>query len=231
MAYDGHIFTSTNGHTFPYIMKLDASGDLIWGTNCTTTAGTGGYGITRGGLTGNYFGMTWDGITLTAAGQGYDVFLARFNPDNGDIISLDGLVDDDGYADFGTAIARDIHDNFYVGGKMEHLLYVNSATPMVNEGPETDFFVAKFGSDNCDLGMPDINKPAIKAWPNPVKKQLNLNNLDGEHDFELYDAAGKIVMKGKVAEGQTIDMEALAGGIYLLRLKGMDDVGVKIIKE
>jgi hypothetical protein len=102
---------------------------------------------------------------------------------------------------------------------------------MVNEGPETDFFVAKFGSDNCDLGMPDINKPAIKAWPNPVKKQLNLNNLDGGHDFELYDAAGKIVMKGKVAEGQTIDMEALAGGIYLLRLKGMDDVGVKIIKE
>jgi hypothetical protein len=143
MAYGGHIFTSTNGNTFPYIMKLNADGDLIWATNCTTTAGTGGYGITRGGLTGNYFGMTWDGITLTATGQGYDVFLARFNPENGDIIALDGLLDDDGYADFGTAIARDVHDNFYVGGMMEHFLYVNSATPMVNEGPETDFFRGK----------------------------------------------------------------------------------------
>jgi hypothetical protein len=91
--------------------------------------------------------------------------------------------------------------------------------------------VAKFGSDNCDLNTPNHTKPEIKAWPNPVKKQLNLNNLDGEYDFELFDADGKIVKRGKVSDGEAIDMEAFPGGIYLLRLKGVDEVQIKIVKE
>ena len=85
-------------------MKLNGSGDVIWATNGSTTASAGANSITRGAITGGYGGITWDGNTLTAAGAGYDVFMAPFNPGTGTIIGLDSLSDDSGYSDYGTAI-------------------------------------------------------------------------------------------------------------------------------
>ena len=233
MAFDGHIFTTAAGNSFPYIMKLNANGDLIWATNCTSvTATCGGYGITKGAITGNYGNMTWDGHSISGSGQGYDVFFARFDPDNGQIIGLDGLPGDTGYVDYGTAVANDPYGNFYVGGYFGHFLSANGPTPMVNEGPESDFFIAKFGTANCSLGTADNVKPEIKAWPNPVAKILNLENLDVDCTYELYDANGKRVGEGKLAENRKIDMERYAPGLYLLRLQtATDEMTVKVIKE
>jgi hypothetical protein len=155
LTFGGHTFSSSV-HIFPYVLKLDPDGNVIWGSNAVTSAGVLGTAITPGALTGSYGGITWDGFSISIPmNTAYDVYMARFNTDTGQILGLETLEDDNGFVDQGNAIASDLHGNFYLGGSFEHYLYVNNTIPMVNNGFETDFFLAKFGTSTCDLATPE----------------------------------------------------------------------------
>jgi len=225
MGFGTHTFTAPTPGTFNFILKTNASGDVIWATNSSTTAQGFSYGITEGASTGSFGGTTtWDNFTInTPPNTFYDVYMTRFNPDTGEILALETLTDDDGYNDAGTAITKDPVGNFYVGGHFEHLLYVNSATPMVNDGLQTDFFIAKFVSNNCALAVDENTKTMPQIYPNPAKGLLHVSGF-ASSKYVLYDMRGAIVRQG-TAVNECISLDGIAYGVYILE---MDGVKIKV---
>jgi hypothetical protein len=71
-------------------------------------------------------------------------------------------------------------------------------------------------------------------YPNPVKDLLSLRFDDGDEpeSVELYDLAGRLV--GTKPNGlESIDMEAMSSGVYMLRVTMKDGTSYheKILKE
>ena len=89
------------------------------------------------------------------------------------------------------------------------------------------------GGLNCtDLGTEAFNKMSLKLYPNPASSFLNIKahtNLVN-HPYSITDALGKIVLKGKLNEGDTgINVEHLSKGIYYIKVA--NNKASKFIKE
>jgi len=86
---------------------------------------------------------------------------------------------------------------------------------------------------NCsDLATEVFDTSKVSLYPNPVVSILNINanyNLINQH-YTIIDGLGRMVLKGKLNEGDTyISVEQLSKGIYIIKLS--DDNVSKFIKE
>jgi PKD repeat protein len=153
---------SNIGHNLPVVFCLDSDGNLVWGRNGSTNSATDGDAIAiteingvvnEVAIGGSFPGrLVWAGDTLNSPlNYSYDAFLARFDA-NGNSLGLTSLPSTFGASDFATALTADRNGNFYLGGRMAGSgeLYVGPDT-LDGYGGNFDFFVAKFGSDNCAI--------------------------------------------------------------------------------
>ena len=78
--------------------------------------------------------------------------------------------------------------------------------------PEQSFIINTTGMINTDL----ISK--TKIWPNPSHGTLNVTTAHAE-EYRLIDPTGCVFIEGKLLPGtQTITIESLPSGIYLLKI-------------
>ncbi|UOE42042.1 T9SS type A sorting domain-containing protein [Chryseobacterium suipulveris] len=82
--------------------------------------------------------------------------------------------------------------------------------------------------DTTLLGVENINKNAVKIYPNPVKNELSVSGIKGIQPFEIYSIDGKLVKSGSYSSERKIDLGNLAKGTYLLKI---GDSKMKFIKE
>jgi hypothetical protein len=72
------------------------------------------------------------------------------------------------------------------------------------------------------VGISNIQNLSIAAWPNPTADMLVLNMANYNHEkynYMMYDAQGKIVIKGNINTPQTnISTEQLAIATYFLNI-------------
>ena len=87
-------------------------------------------------------------------GKAY-IYLARFNATTGDIIGLNALPTG-GLNNSSSSLTTDQNGNFYVGGIFDAAIYAASDTLLKASGP-SDWFVAKFGTANCNCTIPTPN--------------------------------------------------------------------------
>src|SRR5690606_37694329 len=92
----------------------------------------------------------------------YDVLLARFNKADGSFIAMDSINSSYGADEFPNAIVADQRGNVFVGGQFESRMYVGNDT-LIKYGARTDFFVAKYGRDNCNCALPEARFSYIVA--------------------------------------------------------------------
>ncbi|OWK74133.1 peptidase M1 [Flavobacteriaceae bacterium JJC] len=78
------------------------------------------------------------------------------------------------------------------------------------------------------LAVNDSEKDAIKVYPNPVKDQLSVSGITKNQKYEIYSLDGKLIKTGTYSAGQTIDVNSLTKGAYLLKI---DSQNLKFIKE
>jgi hypothetical protein len=80
---------------------------------------------------------------------------------------------------------------------------------------------------DTNLTVSEVEKlDAVKVYPNPVKNILNIDHLNNNPNFKIYDVSGKILIKGK---GSKVDCSALRKGIYFIKVENLKPI--KIIKE
>ncbi|RZJ70206.1 T9SS type A sorting domain-containing protein [Flavobacterium sp.] len=88
-------------------------------------------------------------------------------------------------------------------------------------------------STNEQLGTGDLEKDSLKAYPNPVKDILTLENASDISDVHVYNILGQEVISKKIdAANAQIDMSALAKGTYVVKVMANDVIRtIKVIKE
>lgn len=80
------------------------------------------------------------------------------------------------------------------------------------------------------LGVQDLHSDLVKTYPNPVQDLLTIN-WNGEADIALYDVSGTLVASGKHKNSSILNIEALAAGVYELKVSATGQVfSEKIVK-
>ncbi|MDR1739283.1 MAG: T9SS type A sorting domain-containing protein, partial [Bacteroidales bacterium] len=81
------------------------------------------------------------------------------------------------------------------------------------------------------LGIEDMrsDKFSINIYPNPITTEIHVK-LDSPEisDYAIYNFSGQIVLQGRVRNASTINVEALAKGVYYLRIS---NTVFKVIKN
>ncbi|WP_417352424.1 PKD domain-containing protein [Flavobacterium alkalisoli] len=158
-TFSGITFTNPAPSSSPFLMKINSEGVATWETHAQTeNSNTMIYGVTLNNnevaVTTGYGVISWQGEELAIeTNQGYDVLFARFNKSNGTIIEMTNIPGNLGFYDYGQSLAADSFNNYYVGGRFGNLLYVGDET-LTNGSSGTDFFLAKYGTDNCNCTLP-----------------------------------------------------------------------------
>lgn len=74
------------------------------------------------------------------------------------------------------------------------------------------------------------NNKNISIYPNPAFDVLNISVKDGT-EFEIFNAAGQLVSKGKIS-GQKVQVSDLLKGVYFIQVKDNNNIqNLKFIKE
>ena len=154
-------FTAQNSRgpsTFPALIKMDPAGNVVWGTHGSSNNATPNSATAVNGqeivFAGSHAGIEWGTeVFPQVPNSGYDVFLARFNKQDGSFIAMDSINSNFGASENVSALAADRRGNIYVGGEFESRLFVANDT-LDNPGSRTNLFVAKFGKGNCNCTLP-----------------------------------------------------------------------------
>lgn len=157
-TFGTYTITSPTETDVPFVLKLDMDGNVIWGTHASP-AGEFGSQITYLHVNNNevavsptFQGITWSGLGYPSEPtNNIDASLWRFNTSDGSIIASTKITSQNGANEFIEKITSDVYGNYIVGGKFETTINVNGTTLFSNGG--FDFFIAKYGSNNCTLAV------------------------------------------------------------------------------
>lgn len=232
----------TAGGSDPFVLKLDADGDLQW---VRTMAG-GALGISQSITTddagriyiGGYFSGDLEldpvpgGMPLTSSG-GSDQFVAVLDA-NGDAIA--------GWATGGASTDHIRNMAVDPAGNTLHAVGFFRGSADIDPGPGTTLLEGSTGDNGMIVryalptwtgiaGNGREERPA--AWPNPFRDQLFLS-VDAATMVEVFDATGRSVHGHRLMPGTTsLDLPRLHSGLYMLRWYAADGrpMMVRVVRE
>jgi len=222
-VYDTFTVPNDQISTRPYLFKLDSDGDLIWGS-CANT--TGSFGSAALAINGNEVAvspethmLTWaEGSYPVVTNGGTDISIFRFNKTTGAYIDKTKLSSANGFSEMMGYMTTDVFGNYVVGGRFSSNLIINGSTTLSSDDSESDFFVAKFGTSNCTLGLEDHDHSQLRIYPNPTQEVVYIN-LEEPFGYVVYNMLGMRVLGGQKANGDLgIDVKVLSSGQYLLQV-------------
>lgn len=82
--------------------------------------------------------------------------------------------------------------------------------------------------DPSILAVNDATKNEIRIYPNPVKDQLSVDGIVKDESYEIFSVDGKLVKSGTISSKNSIGVNTLAKGVYLLKIA---EKNLKFIKE
>ncbi|QNS41820.1 T9SS type A sorting domain-containing protein [Chryseobacterium manosquense] len=82
--------------------------------------------------------------------------------------------------------------------------------------------------DTSILAVDDSSKDAVKIYPNPVKNQLSVSGISKDQNFEIFSIDGKLIKKGSISSGKSVDVTSLSKGVYIFKI---DIQNLKFVKQ
>ncbi len=83
-------------------------------------------------------------------------------------------------------------------------------------------------SNSIQITITDLiaseNELGFKLYPNPVDDKLVIETMGIYTEFEIKDAAGKLMMQGTINAKEILDIQNFQSGIYFIRLKNTNRV-------
>ena len=87
-----------------------------------------------------------------------------------------------------------------------------------------------FGNINGTLSNNKFEtSKGLKAYPNPAINELKIVGLNRPESFKIYNVLGNLVMRGKIANNEPINLEEMIPGFYLIKFNDKDTI--KFIKN
>ncbi len=106
--------------------------------------------------------------------------------------------------------------------------YAGTTVRVVFHHQDYDNFFVEIDNMGIEVytGVNEDNDTEFAVYPNPVKNTMTLTGVEVGTEVRIYDLAGNTVMSF-VYEGQIVNVENLANGVYVLRA---NDSMIKIVK-
>ncbi len=176
-----------------FILKYDASGNLIWGQNFGTFGNIRGSSIAvdaNGAIVaGGYFNgkVDFNGFILQSNNIDYDLFLVKFDPSGNTIWAKEAL---GVYDDICSSIALDSQNNIYVSGSLVGELSLGDNIQISTPGFKENLFLLKYDEE----GSP--------VWARALDNQ-QFNEISQGLDIDVHDQT--VGMTGYFEEELKID--------------------------
>ena len=219
------------GYSVPYqtipltILKISADGQTLLHashTGSTIGASRSGSISARGDqivITDRAGGsFSWDSQSITTGnnGNGLSPFLATFSAATGLCTGMSVIQNDLLTFDVGYSSAIDASGDIIMGGCFGNALFVGNDT-LLNNGGETDFFIAKYSTTACSpLAVTAKEKPknTLIAYPNPVISDFVICVKEA-CNYNIYNINGSKLQSGIIDQNNnTINIEKLSCGEY-----------------
>lgn len=162
----------------------------------------------------------------------YDVFLAKYDASGNYMYakSIAGPTKGIGYS-----VAIDGSGIVYITGQLFGTADFDPSEGVYNLSTinQSSVFVASYRETVVTAGVNDFVLNNLKLYPNPVTDILNIESAQTIYSVEVYSIMGQRVMVNAVnAMSASIDMSALTGGTYLVKVVADDTVkAIKVIKK
>lgn len=239
-TFGNYTFPNSDGQT-PFVMKLNANGNVIWSKTVDGYANDvvdNGYGYNKGPLVLNgnevafvkgSIGDQWGSYTMVRpSNDDADPLLVRLNKDTGSVIGAHDILSSYGVKDEFTAVAVDNDGNYVVGGFMHNLLFTdpNDGVPTMNGstvGGKSQFFIAKLATSSVCTHLSTEEIPVkstdLVFYPNPVDDFLQIKTKEPLQSYEILSSVGQLVKKGDFSRSHyQIDMQGLIKGVYYVKV-------------
>ncbi len=83
----------------------------------------------------------------------------------------------------------------------------------------------------ADLAVGNANVSSVQVYPNPATDVLNVSKVSNNATYSIYNVAGQIVAKGKIADNK-VQVAKLQAGVYIISVEDNGNVEkVKFIKK
>lgn len=153
-----YIDEDCNTGGLPIVVKLNPQGIGIYGANPNfESSGSPDRYLTLNGneigLGMPIYGLKWENKVFTPTFNSSGAGIVRLDKNTGSVIDINQIAPTVNGGSYTTAITNDHLGNYMVGGGMGGSINVGSST-LVSNGGNTDFLIAKFGTDNCDCQVP-----------------------------------------------------------------------------
>ena len=77
-------------------------------------------------------------------------------------------------------------------------------------------------------GVDENGIELIRLYPNPAKDKIRIEDLEGQHEVQIYNAFGLLIKTTSLNGDDEINIEGLSSGLYILRIGGH---AMKFMKE
>ena len=174
-TFQSYIAKGTGLYGGIMIAKLDKDGNLLWTqtgrSTVATSAGGGGLAIRNSGevifqtnVAGSFRWLNYKDSVI--APSGYHSVLNRFNTQTGKLLGME-MPASTGQVT-ATRLVADTRNNVFAGGRFTASMTINSNT-VNNVGGESDFYVYKYGYNNCNCtNIPEPNFSMVRDANNKV---------------------------------------------------------------
>jgi hypothetical protein len=191
----GYICGGIDG-TSAYLMKVDGSGNPIWGKLFGWVTAIYGYGVALGQNGGYALG----GSIGTGQPNGYQAMLL-LTDGNGDTVQTQFFGDVDNDQGYGIAHTSD-------GG------WVLVGRKTIPQGTNIQLLLTRFGGNG--VGIVNSINSVLTIYPNPSKGSFRIVGGDDDLKWKIIDLNGRSIQKGL---GSIIDGNSLTRGVYLLEIE------------
>jgi len=228
----GSYTLTNNGLGDVFLVKYDASGNVLWAKSAGGTTDDLGLSVATDAMsnayvTGNFNSptITFDSYIFTNSGD-RDLFLAKYDA-SGNVLWAKSA---GGWGwDEGNSVAVDVCGNSYVTGDFQSPTITFGTITLTNAG-YVDILFAKAESGSSGINE-NQNSISVSVYPNPVAEKIKLIMPDGEtiYNIKIVNVEGEELRQQEVnGSNPTIDVSTLPNGMYILRILG--DKGVKVKK-
>ncbi|WP_426278852.1 T9SS type A sorting domain-containing protein [Chryseobacterium sp. S-02] len=196
-----------------WIIKLDASGNIIWKKS---KGGTGNdvanfiKEMPDGGYVFAGYSSSDDGDAAGNPTGSANFWIVKIN-NNGNVIwqkSMGGSL-----GDFGQSMSQTLDGGFVMTGYS----YSNDGDISLHYGIPTypDFWVVKLGPEVLSTNETEFE--SFSLYPNPATDKLFVSGLSSDEKYEIYSVTGQKIMTGKISQS-AINVSSLQKGVYFIQI-------------
>jgi len=238
VAKFANINLANAGYTDIFIVKYNASGNVIWAKGIGGTTYDWGFGITTDALNNVYItghfnssSITFGTFTLVNAG-GYDIYVTKYNA-SGNVIwakRAGNTSYDDSFS-----VTCDYIGNIYITGRYYSSSISFGTDTLINvsnSSNDADIYIAKL--DILTEGIEENTHIQNTISPNPTTSFFQISNTQNIKNITIKNILGKEVYQANNINKSVVDIDITdySAGVYFVELQSDNTtITKKIVKQ